>query len=324
MSDQARLALDRFRNAGSEQLATAQNELGRLTAFRTQLSGHRDSLFILTQSVAALAIPLVEEPAINATLAPASGPSAERLLRRLKATLRLARMLSHRLDQLLATREGTATVIMESRKSDVQTRLVQAGESAESLNQFAALVEVATQHEAKSALFNASKLRYCAALKTFATLRKRRRTNVGRRRALMQRAVQMIDTRFESRIRLEVHEDGVLGNLDRWLRELRNTGVTRWWNDRSKQRPTISPDMLRASLGYAKRGNAQAPALHPTLAALGMTAQVSASFVSAINPTRRFHLASIRNEDRYNIQLRVTDSPPSYKEMGRIIRRSPG
>ena len=49
-----------------------------------------------------------------------------------------------------------------------------------------------------------------------------------------------------------------------------------------------------------------------------MTPQVSASFVSAINPSHCFQLAAIRSDDRYDIQLRITENPPTYKEMATL------
>ena len=88
--DRARSALDRFRSAGSEQLAQAQKDLGRLTASRSELSNHQESLFMLSQRFRALSIPVFDESAINASLTPERPPSAARLLRRLKAALRLA------------------------------------------------------------------------------------------------------------------------------------------------------------------------------------------------------------------------------------------
>lgn len=84
------------------------------------------------------------------------------------------------------------------------------------------------------------------------------------------------------------------------------------------QEPVVSPESLRAALRLHQQGHHAGAAAAPTLSALGMSLQVAESFASAVGDKERLHLAALRSEDRYDIEMRIGDVPPTYKEMGRL------
>lgn len=315
--ERARTALARFSNAGAASLSTAQGDQGKLQASSEQLAHMGQSLgSVLTDSLRAT-LPALEDQALDASLQGDARTGAAALLRRYQVALRLASILRGRLERSMRRVEQEARAVVAERKAEVQRRLVAAGGSADDLNQFDALSQIAADFESRQAAYQRAKSSYAASLRNFASQVSERNAKTDERRRLMATLAEAIGNRFAGSIRLVIRENGVYESLNEWIRALRNQGVTRWWNERCKQEPPVSPQRLYAAW-RTERGHAVVGSGTGGLADLGMSAQVAASFKSSMTDANQYGLAALRSEDKYNVELRVSDAPVEYKEMAKL------
>lgn len=311
--ERARNALARFADAGGAALSSAQSDQGRLKAAIEEFETIRERLIACQEDVQRVQLPSLSDSALTESLSADEGVATTRLLRRLRATVRLAGILQSRLERTLRRVESEAAEAVAARKAEVQRRLVEAGGSSDELNQFDALSAIAATYETRLATFERAKALYAAALRSFVAKTRSRELKVRLRRERMTSLAAVVESRFEGRIKLVIREDGVSDSLDEWIRGLRNAGVTRWWNERSKQEPPVSPMLLYAAW---RRDRSQGGVA--SLGELGMSAQVASSFSSSMTAATQFSLAALRSEDKYNVELRVSESPVEYREMAKL------
>ncbi len=315
--ERAKTALERFSAAGAASLSTAQSDQGKSQAASGDLTRMGQSLAVVLDDATRMSLPVLDDPTLSASLQGEPEVGAADLLTRYRVALRLASILHGRLERSLQRVEQEARAIVSERKADVQRRLVDAGGSADELNQFDALSEIAATYETRLATYQRTKGIYAATLTDFASKRVERTVKIDERRRLMGSLVEAIGTRFAGRIRLVIRADGVYESLDTWIRALRNQGITRWWNERCKEEPLVSPQGLY-NAWRKDRGNAVSPIGGGGLADLGMSPQVAASFKTSMTDANQYGLAALRSEDKYNVELRVSDVPVEYKEMAKL------
>jgi len=130
----------------------------------------------------------------------------------------------------------------------------------------------------------------------------RRCLQIKRRRAF-ERVVQWIEQEFDGQIRVQCVEHGCTKPLERFLADLRQRGVTRWWNELpADQKP--SPESLRDHLESE------------TLGHVGMTDAVQETFREAMTRFQRRRLAALRCPDRYVLECRTDGS--SYRPLDEL------
>ena len=134
----------------------------------------------------------------------------------------------------------------------------------------------------------------------FEGLSKERRALVEQRRRAFERVAQGVERQFEGRIRVRRMDGADTRPLDHFLRELRQTGVTRWWNDLDPAKQP-SPARLVACLDAG------------SLAELGMSPAVQERFRESVTRSKRRQLAALRCPDRYLLELRMDDA--SYRSL---------
>jgi predicted ATP-dependent endonuclease of OLD family len=119
----------------------------------------------------------------------------------------------------------------------------------------------------------------------------------------MEKLSQAVESRFKGTIRLSQIRNGIFEKLGSWLLGFKEKGVTRWWNDLDVHHSKIDPALILKLLRSKK------------LESIGMSAQVAGTFRGCMTANQRLELHSLRNEDYYELQMRVADNPPTYKRM---------
>ena len=117
-----------------------------------------------------------------------------------------------------------------------------------------------------------------------------RNSLIKKHRAAFDRVIKAIDAKFKGQISARRIENGNLQPLDRFIRNLNERGVTRWWNEHRKQYPASE---LVDALNSGR------------LADVGMTDRVQSTFRDALTRSRKRELKSIRCPDRYLLVFKM-------------------
>ncbi len=123
---------------------------------------------------------------------------------------------------------------------------------------------------------------------------KERQSLVEKQRAAFNRVIETIRIDFEGRISARRVDDGSRETLDRFLKNLGQRGITRWWNElEDRDRPSPA-DLLEH--------------LHNnTLNEVNMSDAVQVTFREQLTRARQRDLAAIRCSDHYLLELRMDD-----------------
>ena len=133
-----------------------------------------------------------------------------------------------------------------------------------------------------------------AAQASFEELRTERQDLVDRQRSAFDHVVVRIHEQFDGRIMARRIDGGRTDPLDRFIENLRQRGVTRWWRDLAdEQRP--SPDELVKQLSANR------------LARVGMSAAVQETFVANVPKSTMRELAALRCRDQYVLEFQMDD-----------------
>ena len=142
--------------------------------------------------------------------------------------------------------------------------------------------------------------RRTATEETFANLQRERQAVIDEQRKAFGLVAEEIGRRFEDRIRVRRMDHADTETLDDFLKELRQRGVTRRWKDLDPTKKP-SPDKLVACLEAG------------SLAEVGMSGAVRATFEEGVTRSKKRELAALRCPDRYVLELRMDDD--SYRPL---------
>ncbi len=298
-------ALERFAAAGVDKLTAAQADQGRIKGTISSVEKIKEHVDTIVEESASLTPPPVTDADLKRFLEQTSDqPGLEYLLERKAIALRYAAMVMGKIRRLLEKAETAATTSVDSKRTEVQRAVIAAGGTAEELNQFDALTQSAGEYEVRHSEFSAAKQIYFAKLRLFCRAREERSKLITEQRSAMDRVAQVVLARFPDKIRINKRVDAEADALEEWIFSLREQGVTRWWNSRkSAGLPTVSPEVLRAA---TRNGN---------LGSVGMSDQVTRTFQGLLTQARRCELYALRNEDKYEIELKVGSGANDYREI---------
>ena len=303
----AKKALDTFAEAGVDRLHRASRARGSWKSVADKVREEfGEPLSNLVESVREIDLPPMDEEGMAK---PADRPIDWRELdldgrrRRIADDLEAAARKAVKLLDDIAEIAG----IMGKREAAIRTEVVRAladrGHDAATLNEIQQLTRRAALFPAYEAHINETRDEIEANEGTFADLHKRRRILVEKQRSAFDRVAGGVEREFGGRIRVRRFDDADTRPLDAFLRNLRQRGVTRWWNDLEwPERP--SPEKLIGSL----KAN--------TLAKVGMTDPVRKTFREILTRSKRRELAALRCPDRYVIELRMDDG--SYRVLDNL------
>jgi hypothetical protein len=296
----AKQTLDTFKQVGANELTIAQQDTGLLASARTALRELQKSSADLAKRTRDFALPTLTNPTVAAIT---SDPGLRATMRRFQSAARLARILGFRIDRELDRARVLAEHHEAKTKQDVQDALVNAGKSAEDLNRFDDLTRLAAGFETAASTFLNQRSAIRGMLREFATLDGQRSGVIEQHRVEMTKLASAVARKFGGTIQLSQITDGIQDGLQNWLLAFKEKGITRWWNDLGPSRALVSPGLILKLLRSNK------------LEQLGMSTQVASRFRECLTASRRLELHALRNEDYYELQMKVADNPPTYKRM---------
>ena len=127
-----------------------------------------------------------------------------------------------------------------------------------------------------------------------------RREFTKRLRDAYDRVIEYIRRTFGKRVQVHRNNQGDLANLDNFLANLNQKGISRWWNDLDKNRKPDSDTLI-------DHFN------NDSLSGIGMSDAVQKTFKECLIRSKRRELESIRCPDRYSLELRMDDG--SYRQL---------
>ncbi len=130
----------------------------------------------------------------------------------------------------------------------------------------------------------------------------RRNLQIEHRRAF-ERVGRWIERKFHGQIRVRRVDHGRAESLERFMANLRQRGVTRWWNELPEDRKP-SPESLGDNLES------------DTLGDVGMTDAVQETFRENMTRFQRRQLAALRCPDRYVLECRINEG--GYRSLNEL------
>ena len=168
------------------------------------------------------------------------------------------------------------------------------------INQLQELTAQASLLESYKAHLNELIDALLSAERAFEALRQGRRDLVEQQRCAFDRVIESVHSQFDGRIEARRLNEGRKATLDRFLRELNQRGITRWWNDLTdEQRPT--PDGLLVALDADQ------------LEDFGMSSAVQKTFIEQFTLSKQRELSAIRCCDHYVLEFKMDDG--SYRPL---------
>ncbi|MCY3841057.1 MAG: hypothetical protein OXH09_20835, partial [Gammaproteobacteria bacterium] len=179
-------------------------------------------------------------------------------------------------------------------RTDVQRVLAERGLDVTKLQEFQKLSRQAALVSSHQANYDQLRERRNQRQDLFDRLQGERQVLIDEQRKAFDRVAQGIQRQFDDRIRVRRMDSGDLRSLDGFLEQLRQRGVTRWWNGlEPDQRP--SPPALSEALASG------------SLAEVGMSDAVRQTFRETMTRAKQRELVALRCPDRYILELRMDD-----------------
>ena len=324
----AKDALAAFSEAGVETLHQASRYRQSWSEAKRSAEIIRDDIHAVALAASSLELPKSEHrttgspvPENPESIAPVEaelGPRWSRIDEQL-------RRIEQELDNWLNDAAGIVATLEENQdglRITVERALAKRGLDAGKLREIQELNRQASLLPSYEANLDQTQKRLHDAEEQFARTRKERRALVGEQREAFDRVMAEVEHEFGRRIRARRTDDGDYRPLDRFLRNLKQKGVTRWWNDLQEHRKP-SPDKLIEGLGPEPSHRPWQEWLEELdlssddpLGGMGMSDAVQATFRESITRARRRELAALRSPDRYLLELRMDDG--SYRRLDEL------
>ena len=259
------------------------------------------SLNRVLQSAASLEAPDIDElpePALSAAGVSDGDTGLRGRWERIRADLQSAK------DGLSAANASMAAVAAALENHErtvrvaVERKLADRGVDGARIKEFQSLSNQASLLASYEANLAQTRDRQEEAERTFERLLTERRELIQEQRRAFDRVMKEVGVKFAGRIAARRIDDGDRGPLERFLRQLNQRGVTRWWNDLADGRRPAPHDLLAAIEVAIETG---------VLADVGMSDAVQKTFRDALSRPKRRELAVVRCRDRYVIELRMDD-----------------
>ena len=178
--------------------------------------------------------------------------------------------------------------------NQITRKLAGQGYDATKLDEFTALNERATLFPDLEAKYHNICNARSEAIEDFEKLRVQRRRLTNKLRSAFDQATNSLRGDFKDQIRVRRVKEGNHEELDRFLRELRKKGITRWWNDLDDDCRPSSERLLillqEDSLSSVKMSNA-----------------VQETFQECLTGTKRRELEATYCRDTYELEMRMDD-----------------
>ena len=319
----AKDALEAFSEAGVETLHQASRERQRWTEARRSAETIRHDIRRVALAVRSLDVPGSEPGTVGSPVLESEAADETDLERRWKRLDEQIGLVEQELDGWLDDAAGIVAALERNQdglRVAVERALAERGLDAGKLREIQELNRQASLLPSYEANLDQTRKRLHDAEEQFARTRNERRTLVVEQRKAFDRVLAEVEREFGKRIRARRTDDGDFRPLERFLRSLRQKGITRWWNDLSEHRKP-SPDELIEGLGPDTSHRSWEKwvldtLLDDPLGDMGMSEAVQATFRESITRARRRELEALRSPDRYLLELRMDDG--SYRRLDEL------
>jgi len=187
--------------------------------------------------------------------------------------------------------------------SVVERALAEQGLEASKLKEFQELSRQAGLLPSYEDNLQEMRARRAASERAFSFARAERERLVQEQREAFDRVIAAIEREFGSRIRVRRIDCGDDKPVEGFLKSLRQSGSTRWWNELvGERRP--SPAELLGALEDNR------------LDEIGMSDAVQQTFRETMTRARRRKLEAVRSPDRYLLEMRMDDG--SYRRLDEL------
>ena len=179
-------------------------------------------------------------------------------------------------------------------QTKITRELATQGYDATKLDEFAALNERATLFPDLEAKYERICKVRADAIEDFEKLRQRRRKLTDKLRKAFDLVTNSLQGDFKDRIRVRRIREGNNKDLDRFLRELRKKGITRWWNDLDDDcKPSSEKLLILLQEG--------------TLRSVEMSDAVQQTFRESLTSSKKRELEAIYCRDTYELEMQMDD-----------------
>ena len=292
-----------FADAGIEELHRASRDLRRWQEFAETAKGLAGDLDRIRESAEALDLPENDGHLADVLRAAGVDGQADKLHARWGLVHDHLFSANRELDSAVAAVGSVVTALAAHEggvREEVDRKLAARGLDGARIREFQALNRQAALLASYAANLDQVRGKLADAERAFRTLLANRRDMVYQQRLAFDRVIETVRGQFDGRISARRIDDGNREPLERFLRELKQKGITRWWNDLPDDRrpsPARLLETLEAGL----------------LARTGMSEAVQATFRECLSVSKQRELAAIRCRDRYLIELGMDDG--SYRRL---------
>lgn len=302
-SQKAAEELAAFSDSGAEKLNDVSSYLSRWRDTAAATSKVENELDSLLKSLLAVEIPEMDDDLTS--LLEFAGIGEEEVGYDAQWDS-VRRSLKSAKDELGAVNSATKSIVsvLKNYKNNLQVQVEQdladRGVDGAIINQLQEVNAQASLLESRKAHLDKQRKALRHAERVFNQLRQERSELVKQQRNAFDRVIGEVSSQFGGRIRARRIDEGRKDTLDCFLSELKQKGITRWWNDLAEvQRPT--PDGLLLALKADQLEN------------VGMSPAVKRTFTEQLTPSKRHKLASLRCPDDYVLELMMEDG--SYRPL---------
>ena len=294
-ADNAKQALAVFSEAGVEDLHRASRERQEWEGANLAVSNVRGGIQTGTQLASMTTIPNIGDALAEYLTSEGIDPNAQNLSGRWKQIMDRVEAALRDMDELIADIRDVMAVAA-NRETDlrigVERALAERGFDAAKLKEFQELDRQASLLSSYAKTLAETGNARRSYEERFSRLRSERRALVEEQREAFDRVMDGIGRAFENRIRVRRVEYGDVERLGRFLKNLRQKGITQWWNGLTPERKPSS----EALIAHLEDGS---------LNDVEMSRAVQETFREALTRSRRRELAALRCADRYVLELRM-------------------
>ena len=286
-----------FSGAGVEKLNRASSDLRRWQQFAKAALELKAELDIAIDSVAAVALPEIQASVENLSKDAGIAELESELWahwNRVRASVQSAR------NELNATRVVTRSITgaLESHEQVVRVQVNQElatrGLDGARINQLQALNVQASLRGSYDANLNQIRDALTSAKSSFEALLAERKNLIDQQRSAFDRVIAKIRVQFGGRIATRRLDDRRKEPMDQFIKELKERGITRWWNYlKDEERPTPEDLLKKLDTGC--------------LEDVRMSEAVRDTFLVQLTPSKQRALVALRCRDHYVLELRMDD-----------------
>ncbi len=296
-AEKASAQLAAFSQAGVEKLHQASRDLRRWQEAAEISTELEVELNRLLNSVEAFEVPEIDERLATVLQGMKADVSCENMENEWN---RIREYLLDAKSQLEAWNARKQSIVNELEvqeqnvRIEVDRALAAHGLDGARIEEFKALNRQASLLESYSANLDQVRKKRSTVNYSFEVQLKERQDLVQMQRAVFDRVIETIRVDFVGQISARRVDDGNHEPLGRFLKNLGQKGITRWWNQLQDTDRTSPSELLKHL-----RNN--------TMNEVGMSDAVQETFREQLTRTRQRQLAAIRCSDHYLLELRMDD-----------------